>query len=191
MTPRPHTNSLRTTAARSGNGRYLRLTGKRHAEDGDAAENALPASVTNSPQPLPAEEAVLEGRQHNLQPEKEKGLRSNPEQLCGWDKRRRVVALRGFAAYHSLTSDSRTRQLPTPPARFPKSPSNLQAPLATEEPGLYFKRYMTCPPHLIPSDITAHPRVEQFPPTHLTARITVPSDFFCTLLNTYLNPNGK
>lgn len=45
---------------------HLRLTGKGHAEDGDAAENALPADVADPLQPLPTEEAMLEGGQHNL-----------------------------------------------------------------------------------------------------------------------------
>lgn len=73
------TKTSRTPQLPEGKGRYLRLAGKRHAEDGDAAEDALPAGVANSLQPLPAEEAVLEGRQHNLQPkERKKGLRSSP-----------------------------------------------------------------------------------------------------------------
>lgn len=62
------TKTSRTPQLPEGKGRYLRLAGKRHAEDGDAAEDALPAGVANSLQPLPAEEAVLEGRQHDLQP---------------------------------------------------------------------------------------------------------------------------
>lgn len=52
---------LKTSLCRSRRSRYLRLTGKGHAKDGDAAENALPARVAHSLQPLPAEEAVLEG----------------------------------------------------------------------------------------------------------------------------------
>lgn len=61
--PRLYTLGPTSSPATSG---YLRLTGKGHAEDGDAAENALPADVADSLQPLPTEEAVLKGGQHNL-----------------------------------------------------------------------------------------------------------------------------
>lgn len=49
---------------------YLRLTGKGHAKDGDTAENALPADVADPLQPLPTEEAMLKGRQHDLDQER-------------------------------------------------------------------------------------------------------------------------
>lgn len=45
---------------------YLRLAGKGHAEDGDAAEDAIPAHVADPLQPLPPEEAVLERGEQNL-----------------------------------------------------------------------------------------------------------------------------
>jgi len=166
----PQKNSLRTTAASSGNGRYLRLTGERHAEDGDAAKNALPTSVTNALQPLPAEEPVLEGRQHNLQRGERKRVKIQPKatqwkQQCRcWDKRQRAAALRGtaYAAYHSPISISQIPQLPTPPTRFIKAPSNLAGPLATEDPGVCFKRSTTFPPCSMPSDIIARTRRNNF-----------------------------
>lgn len=89
----PHKKALQTTTARSGKGGYLRLTGKRHAKDGDAAKNALPACVTNFLQPLPAEEAMLEGRQHDLQPREGKGVKIHQE-CQHWDARQHAAARR-------------------------------------------------------------------------------------------------
>lgn len=60
-----------------GSGRYLRLAGEGHAEDGDAAEDTLPAHVADSPQPLPTEQAVLEGGQHDLHEDKKGELRAD------------------------------------------------------------------------------------------------------------------
>lgn len=77
--PLPSHKLTAGTTARAGNGRYLRLTGKRHSKDGDAAENALPAHVTHSLQPLPAEEPVIEGGHHNLQPGQRAGVRIQPQ----------------------------------------------------------------------------------------------------------------
>ncbi len=45
---------------------YLRLTGKCHATDRDAAKDAVPPNVNDLVQPLAREEAVFEGGEHHL-----------------------------------------------------------------------------------------------------------------------------
>lgn len=45
---------------------YLRLTGKCHATDRDAAKDAVPPNVNDHVQPLASEEAMFEGGEHHL-----------------------------------------------------------------------------------------------------------------------------
>ena len=73
--PPPHETRWRLGPL--GSGRHLRLAGEGHAEDGDTAEDALPAHVADPLQPLPAEQAVLEGGQHDLHEDKKGGLRTH------------------------------------------------------------------------------------------------------------------
>lgn len=47
-------------------GEYLRLTGKCHATDRDAAKDAVPPNVNDRVQPLASEEAMFEGGEHHL-----------------------------------------------------------------------------------------------------------------------------
>lgn len=110
--------------AGAGKGRYLRLTGKRHSKDGDAAENALPAQVTHSLQPLPAEEPVVEGGNHNLQPGQTAGLRSQPQTAPG--QQQCQAGIRGSCAQSSLSSHH--SPIPVPQLHIPHSSQGHQGP---------------------------------------------------------------
>lgn len=169
----PHKKALQTTAtARSGKGGYLRLTGKRHAKDGDAAKNALPACVTNFLQPLPAEEAMLEGRQHDLQPREGKGVKIQQE---------RQHWMQGSMRQLGESSARRPMACSQIPRPFtPPTPSDSAPSILTRRPSLM--PFRGSPPGLMPSDIAAHSRVERLPLPHLTVRVIVPRHFFCTFL---------
>lgn len=131
--------------------------------------------------------------------EKEKGLRSNPKQLHGGSNA--GAGIKGSVwqlCEEQLTLPTTARSLlvkfpssPPHPHTLLKLPATSKGPLPPRILEYILKDLWHPPPCLMPSDIIARTRVEQFSLTHLTVRIIVPSDFFCTLLNTFLNPNGK